>query len=61
MLLDKINKTLAPMLTKKRKLRSPLPPVAKKLTNDKVTDAVDRVIIMPMMDAGMDTILTPNW
>ncbi|KAL4136260.1 hypothetical protein QTP88_007811 [Uroleucon formosanum] len=61
-LLEEIYDTVAPMLTKKGKLRSPLLPSAKKLRDVLVTGPVDRGLSRPeMVDVGTDTVLTPNW
>jgi hypothetical protein len=53
-ILEDIFDVMAPMLTRKGKLRSPLFPPAKKPRDDLATGPV-------MVDAGTDTILTPNW
>ncbi|KAL4119778.1 hypothetical protein QTP88_012550 [Uroleucon formosanum] len=61
-LLEEIYDTVAPMLTKKGKLRSPLLPSANKLRDVLVTGPVDRGLSRPeMVDVGTDTALTPNW
>jgi len=61
-LLEEIYDTVAPMLTKKGKLRSPLLPSAKKLRDVLVTGPVDRGLSRPeMVDVGTDTVLTSNW
>jgi len=61
-MLEDIYDTVAPMLTKKGKLRSPLFPPAKKLRDELVTGPVDRCFTRPeMVDVGTDTVLTPNW
>jgi len=61
-LLEDIYDTVAPMLTKKGKFRSPPLPLTKKLRDEIVTCPVDRGSIRPeMVDVGTDTVLTPNW
>lgn len=61
-ILEDIFDVVASMLTRKGKLRSPLLPPAKKLRDDLATNSVVRGIDGPVMvDAGTDTILTPNW
>jgi len=61
-ILENIFDVVAPMLTKKGKLRSPLLPPAKKSRDDLAIGPEVRGIDRPeMVDAGTDTILTPNW
>jgi hypothetical protein len=61
-ILEDIFDVVAPMLTRKGKLRSPLFPPAKKPKDDLAIGPVVRNIDGPVMvDAGTDTILTPNW
>jgi|UniRef100_A0A2S2QXW4 hypothetical protein len=61
-ILEDIFDAVAPMLKKKGKLRSPLLPLAKKLRDDLAIGPAVRGIDRPeVVDAGTDTILTPNW
>lgn len=60
--LEIIYDTVAQMLTKKGKLKSPIHPAPKKLKNDVGVGPVSGGINRPeMVDVGTDTILTPNW
>jgi hypothetical protein len=61
-LLEDIYDTVAPMLTKKSKLRSPLYPPAKKVKDVRETGLLGRSIDKPeMVDVGTDTVKIPNW
>jgi len=61
-LLEDMYDTVAPMLTKKGKLRSPLHPSVKKLKEDMTSGPLGRSIDKPeIVDVGTDIVLTPNW